>query len=112
MSDIRRRINTIEKKVSLGRYERPTLLPFIVCLESGNSPREQREALGPIETWITYQEQLQVGTKANAEYLKDNPGSLAKFITIELDAEKEYQARATKNNQKQLKAEKLSQQDE
>lgn len=99
MSDIHRRINTIERKLSLKQHEKPTLPPFIVCLESGNSAREQSEALGPIETWITYQEQLQAGSKANAEYLKDNPGRLSKFITIELDVDKEYQARATKNNQ-------------
>ena len=54
---------------------------------------EGRDKLGPVETWITYQEQLQAGQEANAEYLKNNPYGLPEIIVIELDAGKEYQAR-------------------
>ena len=105
MRDISRRINTVEKKLSLRRHKKPTLPPIIVL--TGYTTAEDVDKLGPVETWITYQEQLQAGEKANAEYLKDNPGGLPEIITIELDVDKECKARATKSNQKQLKAEKL-----
>ena len=60
------------------------------------------QKLGPKEKWITYQEQLQPQLKANAEHLKDNPYGLPAIIKIELDVDREYQARqrkTTKSNQ-------------
>ena len=67
---------------------------------------------GQKKTWITYHEQLQPQQKANEEYLQENPDGLPAIIKIELDTDKEYQARATKSNQKQPISEKLSLQNE
>ena len=107
MRDISRRINTIEKQLSLGQHEKQIrFLPPIISSEPTNSTGKDIEKLGPVETWITYQEQLQAQQEANAELLKDNPNSLGAIIIIDLDVDKEYQARATKNNQKQPNAEK------
>ena len=113
MRNISRRINTIEKQLSLGQHEkRVRLLPPLICVKPTNSTGKDIDKLGSVKTWITYQEQLQAQEKANAEILKDNPNSLGVAIIIDLDVDKEYQARATKSNQKQPKAEKLSPQDE
>ncbi len=106
MRDIYGRINNIEKRLSLRRHKKPTLPPIIVLAIASTSIGKDIDKLGPVETWITYQKQLQAGEKTNAEYLKDNPGGLPEIITIELDVDKECKARATKSNQKQLKAEK------
>ncbi len=102
MSSIIRRIDTIEKQLSIGRHEEPRAPDLIICLQHGRSMTAKDEAiLGPKETWITYQEQLQAGQKEN---LKDNSAGLPGIIIIELDADKEYQARkqlkTTKNNEK------------
>ncbi len=104
MRSIYGRINNIEKRLSLGQHEKQIqLLPPIITCAPTNSRGNDFEKLGPLKTWITYQEQLQAQQKANAERLKDNPNSLGAAIIINLDVDKEYQARATKNNQKQLK---------
>jgi hypothetical protein len=92
MRDINRRINTIEKQLSLGQHEK-RLRPTLIICSAANSTDKDIESLGPLETWITYQEQLQAGQEANAEYLKNNPYGLSKTIVIELDVEKEYQGR-------------------
>lgn len=113
MRNISRRINTIEKQLSLGQHEKQIrLLPPTISSTPTNSTGKDIDKLGPVETWITYQEQLQAQEKANAELLKDNLNSLGAHIIIDLDAEKEYQARSTKSNQKQPKSEKLSLQNE
>ena len=99
MRDISRRINTVEKQLSLGLHEkRIRLLPPIISLAPTNSRGNDIEKLGPLKTWITYQEQLQAQKKANAELLKDNPNSLGMPIIIDTSVDKEYQARAKKNN--------------
>ena len=102
MSSISRRIDTIEKQLSIGRHEEPKPPEVILCLLGGRIITVEDEAiLGPTETWITYQKQLQAGQREN---LKENSAGLPGIITIELDADKEYQAReqlkATKNNEK------------
>jgi len=113
MRSIYGRINNIEKKLSLGQHEKQIwLLPPIISCTPTNSTGKDIEKLGPVKTWITYQEQLQAQKKANTERLKDNPNSLGAAIIIDLDIDKEYQARATKSNQKQLKAEKIGQNNE
>ena len=119
MRNISRRINTIEKQLSLGQHEKQLslgqhekqirLLPPLISSTPTNSTGKDTEKLGRGETWITYQEQLQAQEKANADFLKDNPNSLGAPIIIDLDVDKEYQARSTKSNQKQLNAEKLEQ---
>jgi len=104
MRDINRRINTIEKKLRLGRHQEPAFPTIVVALQLGREMTdEEQQELGAVETWITYQEQLQAGEKANAEYLKENPGGLPEIVIIELDVDKEHQAgqrKATKNNPK------------
>jgi len=103
MRNISRRIDTIEKKLSLGQHKKQIrLLPPLICSSPTSSTAKDIKTLGPVETWITYQEQVQAQEKANAEFLKDNPNSLGAAIIIDLDVEKEYQARqrkTTKNNQ-------------
>jgi hypothetical protein len=101
MRNISRRIDTVEKQLSLGQHEKQIrLLPPIISSTPTNSTGKDIDKLGPVETWITYQEQLQAQKKANAELLKDNPNSLGAPIIIDMDVEKEYRARATKSNQK------------
>ena len=101
MRNISTRINTVEKRLSLGRHKKPPLLPFIIMAPT-NATDKDIEKLGPAKTWITYQEQLQAQQKANAERLKDNPNSLGAIIVIDVNVDKEYQTRkqlkATKNN--------------
>ncbi|MHC4112868.1 MAG: hypothetical protein ACYSUY_17475 [Planctomycetota bacterium] len=97
MKDVSRRLHKIEKKLSLGQHEKLIrLLPPLICVKPTNSTGKDIDKLGPVKTWITYQEQLQAQEKANVELLKDNPNSLGAPIII--DVEKEYQARATKSN--------------
>ncbi len=94
MRNISRRIDTIEKQLSLGQHEkRVRLLPPLISGEPTNSTGRDFKELGSTETWITYQEQLQAQQKANAELQKDNPSCLGMPIIIDLDVEKEYQAR-------------------
>jgi hypothetical protein len=93
MRNISRRIDTIEKKLSLGQHEKQIVfLPPILSLAPRNSTGKDTEKLGPTKTWITYQEQLHTQQKANAEFLKDNPNCLGAPIVIDLDVEKEYLA--------------------
>jgi len=98
VSSISRRIGTIEKQLSIGRHKEPRAPDLIICVLLGRSmTAEDRAILGPKETWITYQEQLQAGRE-------ENPAGLPGIITIKLYADKEYQAReqlkTTKNNEK------------
>ena len=103
MRNVSRRINTVEKQLSLGQHKNQIrLLPPIISCAPTNSTGKDTEKLGPAKTWITYQEQLQAQKKANAELLKDNPNSLGAPIIINLDVDEEYQARqrkTTKTNQ-------------
>ena len=100
MSNIKRRINTIEKRLSLGQHEKRFCPPIITSAPT-NFGGKDIDKLGPLKTWITHQEQLQPQEKANTEYLKDNPTSLGAPIFIRLDVDEEYKARqrkTTKNN--------------
>ena len=71
--------------------------------------QERWKALGPLEEWITYQEQYQAGKKALAERLKQDPvaGLDHNIITIRPSVDAEYSARkkqkATKTNKKAKK---------
>ena len=105
MRNVSRRINTVEKQLSLGQHEKQILLlPPIISSAPTNLMGKDIDKLGPVETWITHQEQLQAQQKANAELLKDDPNSLGVPIIIDLDVDKEYQARATKSGNEELKA--------
>jgi hypothetical protein len=68
-----------------------------------NEPTVDPESLGPNETWLTYQEQLQAGKKANDELLKENPSALPGIIYIVLDADKELQARKAKEDNERIR---------
>ena len=92
MTNIKRRINTVEKQLSLGQHEKQPPPTLVVCAPT-NATDKDIERLGPLKTWITYQEQLQAQKKANAERRKDNPNSAGATIIIETDVDKEYQAR-------------------
>jgi hypothetical protein len=100
MRDIGSRINRIEKQLSVGKHQKPTLPAIILCLTKGRMMNAQdRQELGPEETWLTYQERLQAGEKANIEYLRDNPDGPVKIIQIELDVAKEFQARIERGDE-------------
>ena len=103
MGNISKRIGTIEKKLSLGQHEKQIqLFQFIICEDPTNSTGKDIDKLGPVETWITYQEQLQAEENAPIQLDKDDPSRLGAVIIMDLDVEKEYQARqrkTTKNNQ-------------
>jgi hypothetical protein len=68
--------------------------PMVTDLCGRRPTAEDEQKLGPKETWLTHQQQLQAQEEANSKYLKDHPGCLPKIITIELDVDKEYRARA------------------
>ena len=92
MRDFGRRLKTIEKRLIPRKKVR--IGPPIISGCSGRTPTpEDEEKLGPIRSWITYKRQLQAQEKANDEYLKDHPGGLGHVIIIEVDVDKEYQAR-------------------
>ena len=94
MYDMNRRLNTIEKRLKPGNESR--IHPPIITSQIGRNPTaEDEQKLGPHKTWLTYKQQLQAKQKANAEHLKENPGCLPGAIFIELDVEKEYQAKGT-----------------
>ncbi|MHC4558610.1 MAG: hypothetical protein ACYS80_15070 [Planctomycetota bacterium] len=104
MHGINRRINSIEKKMSMGRHKKSNQPPLVLSVQKKNRVKaEWEDSLGPVNTWVTYQEQLSAAKQANAEFLKENPNSLPPSIVIELDADKEVQARsrlkANENNQ-------------
>lgn len=96
MSSISRRIDTNEKQLRKGRLEEPRAPDLIILKPLGDNMTDE-DILGPKETWITYQKQLEAGRK---KY----PVGMSRTIVIELDVGKEYQAgkqlKATKNNQK------------
>jgi len=91
------RIKQIEKKLRPGRESRVAAPVFVTQI--GRKPTaEEEQKLGPHKTWFTYRQQLQAQEKANSEHLKDNPGCLPGTIEIELDVDKEYQARLSNGN--------------
>jgi len=94
MRDFGKRMNTIEKKLRVGRHQEPAFPRISIALFGGRKTTdEDRQKLGPIQTWITYQEQLQAGERANDEHLKNNPNGLPEVVTIVYDFDKEYEAR-------------------
>ena len=92
MRNMGRRLNTIEKRLRPGRELK--VGPPIIIGHCGRTPTpEDEQALGSVETWITYQQQFKAQEKANAETLKDHPGCLGHSIIINVNVDKEYQAR-------------------
>jgi hypothetical protein len=97
MSNLNRRINTIEKRLNVGQHTKSSQPP-IICVQYWSEPTIDQESLGLVETWLTYQEQLHAGQEANAELLRENLFALPQTIVIELDADKELQARKAKDD--------------
>ena len=94
MRNITRRLNTIEKQLSLGQHEKQVcFLPLIISCKPTNSTGKDIDKLGPVETWTTYQEQLEAQQKAHTELLKENSNNFGAVIIIDLDVDEEYQAR-------------------
>jgi hypothetical protein len=91
MSDIARRIEKLEKVMSVGK-ERKISECIVVFPDRAVtvSEQEQRDELGPAETWLTYQEQLAAAREdqADCDY---------RIIMLCLFVEKELQAREFQN---------------
>ncbi len=92
MSDIRKRVKTIEKRLRPGK-ELGVCPPMVIVSHGRNATAQDKHKLGPKESWLTHKQQLQAQERANVEYLKDHPGCLPKTIRIELDADEENRAR-------------------
>lgn len=91
--NLQRRIEKIEEGLSIGQHGKPSLPPVILFLHSEHEPATDPDTLGPVETWLTFQQQLQAGQKANAEHLRENPFALPEIMVIVLDADEEVRAR-------------------
>jgi len=87
MRNISKRINTIEKQLNVGKEDTRLILltPSINGATNCASPKDMKK-LGAIETWITYNEQLKAQERPNPNFPKS-------AIIIDLDVDKEYQAR-------------------
>ena len=103
MYSIARRINKLEKMISVGK-ERGIHEYIFSLLKTHDFEnwQELRDKLGPVKNWLTYQEQL-------ATSREDQADRVCRVIMINLSVERELQARelmsnATKNNEKQPKS--------
>lgn len=91
MSNIARRIEKLEKIMSVGKKRK--IIEFIITLhkiDGLEGEQEQKDKLGPHKNWLTYQEQL-------ATAREDQADNAIKFITISLFVKKEVQAREFQN---------------
>jgi len=92
MSSIARRIEKLEKVMSVGKERR--ICELIITKHEDSSSldeQEQRDKLGPVKNWLTYQEQL-------ATAREDQADNAIKLITINLSVKKELQAREFQNS--------------
>lgn len=91
MSNIARRIEKLEKVMSVGK-ERKISEIIMTAPESDGSRngQQQRDKLWPAETWLTYQEQLATAREDQAD--RDS-----RIMVIDLSVEKELQARQFQN---------------
>jgi len=91
MSNIAKRIEKLEKMMSVGKEKKISEL-IITGPEGGGSldERQWRESLGPAETWLTYQEQLATAREDQADH--DH-----RIIVIGLLVQRELQARQFQN---------------
>jgi hypothetical protein len=103
MYSITRRIEKLEKMISVG--EEIGICEYIFTMLKTydlNNWQEQRDKLGPVKSWLTYQEQL-------ATAREDQADRVFRIIMINLSVERELLARelvtnATENNEKQPKS--------
>ncbi len=63
----------------------------IIIVPEGNGSVDERQSLGPEETWLTYEEQLVAAREDQADY--DH-----RLIMISLSVERELQARQFENS--------------
>jgi hypothetical protein len=92
MSDIRRRVKSIEKRLRPGK-ESEVRPPMVIVPRGRNTTAHDEQKLGPKENWLTHKQQLQAQEQTSVECLKNNPGCLPEIIVIELDVDEEYRAR-------------------
>lgn len=103
MYSITRRIEKLEKMMSAGKETK--IREFIFTMLNTydlKNWQEQRDKLGPVKNWLTYQEQLATAREGQAD-------RVFRIIMINLSVERELRARelmsnATKNNEKQPKS--------
>jgi len=91
MSNITRRIEKLEKIMSVGKERKISECIIILHEIDGlENEQEQRDKLGPVENWLTYQEQLDTARedKADSEF---------RLIMVGLPVERELQAREFQN---------------
>jgi hypothetical protein len=99
MGNLERRIDRIEEQLEPEGGRQVRIRPPIITGWSGRQPTaEEARELGPVDGWITYRQQLQMQEQASAEYLGEHPGCLGRAITIDLDADREYRARAERQS--------------
>ena len=89
---IEARLGRIERQLRPGREVE--ILPPVIVGHCGRQPTpEEERQLGPLDGWITYGQQLEAQEQANAQYLREHPGSLGNVIMIDVDVDREYEAR-------------------
>jgi len=91
MSNIARRIENLEKIMSVGKERK--IRECIIILHKIydlKNEQEQRDKLGPVKNWLTYQEQLATAREDQAD--RD-----FRLIMIGLSVKRELQAREFQN---------------
>jgi hypothetical protein len=92
MSSIARRIEKLEKMISVGKERKINEIIISGPYGCGSFEEQQRlESLGPPETWLIYQEQLALAREDQAD--RDN-----RIIVIGLSVERELEAREFQNS--------------
>jgi hypothetical protein len=89
MHSIERRIGKLEKMMSVGKERK--IHECIITLAEAEGSLDERQSLGPEETWLTYQEQLAITREDQADYDW-------RLITIGLSVERELEARRFENS--------------
>jgi hypothetical protein len=89
MSSIAKRIEKLEKIMSVGKERK--ISELIISGHEGDGTLQEQENLGPVETWLTYQEQL-------ATAREDQADCDHRLIVIGLSVERELQAREFQNS--------------
>ena len=91
MSNITRRIEKLEKQMSLGKeIEISECIIILHEIDGLEHEQEQRDKLGPVENWLTYLEQL-------AAAREDKADREVRLIMVGLSVERELQARQFQN---------------
>ncbi|TKJ34767.1 MAG: hypothetical protein CEE38_16540 [Planctomycetes bacterium B3_Pla] len=89
MHSIERRIGKLEKTMSVGKERK--IHECVITLAEGEDLLDERQSLGPEETWLTYEEQLVAAREDQADY--DH-----RLLMISLSVERELEARQFENS--------------